>query len=256
MDVLHFGPRYPPGTIRGLLIVLPVHTSPAPMRLSLLLLALIALPACDSNSYNDGYDDGYNNAPSSAATFVDFGLDGTRYNVSTDNLTATFRSRNISTLETRNAVERALATAGDGALVMLYIKSYLVSTQSASDDPTFSALPVSRGFDERLVATLNPDGTPGPLAYVVGLTASYEFSFDNNDLYFDVVSSKPSTDFGTSPQSLFNTLVPQATKTDGSGAGPDRLEFRLVTVPARAGKRPDVDMTDYAAVARAYTLPN
>ncbi len=229
------------------------------MRLPLLLLTLLALPACDSynNGYDDGYGDGQGNAPTSTATFADFSLDATRYDVSDDNRTATFRSRNISSIDTRNAVERALATAGDGALVMLYIKNYLVSDQSSPTQtaPTYSALPISRGFDEQLVTTTNPDGTPGSPVYVVGLTASYEFSFDNGDLYFDVVSSKPSTDFGSNPESLFNIIIPQETLADGSGRL-DRLEFRLVTVPARAGQRPAVDMTDYAAVARAYNLPD
>ena len=41
----------------------------------------------------------------------------------------------------------------------------------------------------------------------------------------------------------------------GVPQGADRLEFRLVTVPARAGQRP-VDMTDYAAVKAAYNLPD
>lgn len=226
--------------------------------LPLLALALLTLPACDS--YNDGYDDGYYDGQGSGTTtagarFVDFSLDAQDYTVSGDTRTASYQTDDIDSGTVRAAVERALATAADGSLVALYIKSYLVTNQSGQSDPTYSALPLSRGFDERLVTTVNPDGTPGPQVYVVGLTASYEYSFDNGDLYFDVVSSKPSTDFGTNPRTLFDVIVPQETQANGTALGPDRLDLRIVTVPATAAKR-GVDMTDYAAVAAAYGLPN
>ena len=232
------------------------------MRLPFLLLAAaLLLPACDSqydDGYNDGFFDGQSDAPpapTNGATFVDFTLDGTRYEVNDgdgeDQRTATYRSRSISSLEQRNAVERALGRAGDGALVMLYIQTYLVSNQAtAEDNSTYSALPVTRGFEEIVLAD---SVTAIP---VVGYTASYEFSFDNQDLYFDVVSSTSASQFGGNPRALFNFIVPQETDALGGRLGADVLRFRLVTVPATRGNKTAVDLTDYAAVKAAYGLPD
>ena len=250
--------RYPPRTPRGPFFVLPVHLSLAPMRLPLLALALLALPACDSQ-YDNGYDDGFYDGQGTGTTaagarFVDFSLDATRYQVSGDARTASYQSDDIDSGTTRGAVERALATAGDGALVMLYIKSYLVTNQSGQGDPTYSALPISRSFDEVVLAQ-GPNGTTTTVP-VVGYTASYEFSFDNADLYFDVVSSAPSTDFGTDPRVLFDGIAPQRYNAAGLPQGADRLELRVVTVPASAGQRPAVDLADYAAVKAYYGLPD
>lgn len=234
------------------------------MRLSLLLAALVLLPACDTGSYDDGYDDGYDagldNAPTNGATFVDFTLDATEYRVNDgpgqDQRTASYETDRIDESAVRGAVERALATAGDGALVALYIKSYLVTNQATpADTSTYSALPLSRGFDRLVLVDTDNDGDPDGSVFVVEYTASYEFSFDNQDLYFDVVSSKPASDFGTNPEFLFDAITPQETNAAGVRLGPDDLEFRLVTVPATAGQRP-VDMTDYAAVKAAYNLPD
>ncbi len=227
------------------------------MRLSLLLLAFLALPACDSynNGYDDGYGDGQGNSPTSGATFVDFSLSATDYEVSTDNKTATYETDNIDSGTTRAAVERALATAGDGALVALYIRNDLVSTIAGGESQPYSPLPISRSFNQLTLGDLDGDGQIDDPVDVVGYTASYEFSFDNGDLYFDVVSSAPSTDFSTDPRVLFDGITPQRRNADGISQGLTPLQFRLVTVAARAAKQ-GVDMTDYAAVARAYGLPS
>ncbi len=227
-------------------------------RLLLLSCALLALPACDSN-YNNGYDDGYYDGQGTGTTtagarFVDFSLDATRYSVSSDTRTASYQSDDIDSGTTRAAVERALATAGDGALVALYIKSYLVTNQSSQTDPTYSALPISRAFDEIVLAQGPTPGTTTTVP-VVGYTASYEYSFDNQDLYVDVVSSAAASDFGTNPATLFDAIVPQRTDAAGIRQGANRLELRVVAVPATAAKQ-SVDMTDYAAVVRAYGLPD
>jgi hypothetical protein len=89
---------------------------------------------------------------------------------------------------------------------------------------------------------------------VVGYTVSYEYSFDNDDLYFDVVSSAPATDFDSDPRVLFDSVVPQRAEN-----GPDRLNFRLVTIPSdryysQGAAR--IDLRDYEAVKRAYNLPD
>ncbi len=228
-------------------------------RLLLLSCALLALPACDSSTYDNGYDDGYYDGQGSGTTtagarFVDFSLDARRYSVSTDTRTASYQSDDIDSGTTRTAVERALATAGDGAMVALYIKSYLVNNQSAQTDPTYSALPISRAFDEIVLAQGPTPGTTTTIP-VVGYTASYEYSFDNQDLYFDVVSSAAARDFGTNPATLFDAIVPQRSDAAGVRQGADRLEMRVVAIPATAAKQ-SVDMTNYAAVARAYGLPD
>ena len=222
------------------------------MRLPLLLAALVLFSACDAGSYDDGYDDGLNDAPTSGATFVDFARDPGDYTLSDDTRTAGYETDDIDSGTTRTAVERALATAGDGALVMLYIDSRLVNRDFGGESTPYSALPLSRGF-EQVVLTSGPNGTTTTVP-VVGYTASYEFSFDNNDLYFDVVSSTPASSF-TSERALFDFIRPQPRDLDGIPTGATSLRFRLVTVPAREGQRP-VDMSDYAAVKAAYNLPD
>ncbi|HEX9951171.1 MAG TPA: hypothetical protein VGB53_05335 [Rubricoccaceae bacterium] len=227
------------------------------MRLPLLALALLALPACDSQ-YDNGYDDGYYDGQGTGTTtagarFVDFSLDPAGYQVSADSKTAGYESDDIDSGTTRASVERALATAGDGALVMLYIRSNLVNLDFGGESEPYSALPLSRSFDE-IVLQQGPNGTTTTVP-VVGYTASYEFSFDNGDLYFDVVSSAPATDFGANPTDFFDAIIPQRRVADGTPQALTPLRLRLVTVPATAAKQ-GVDMTDYAAVARAYGLPD
>ena len=221
-----------------------------------LLLAALALPACDN--YDSGYDDGFiDGGTRGGATFVDFTLDATDYAVSGDQKTATYETDNIDSGTTRAAVEAALGLAGEGALVMLYIQNDLVNTVGGGQSQPYTALPLSRGFEELVFADIdaNNDGEADVIP-VVGYTASYEFSFDNQDLYFDVVSSTAASNFGSNPRALFDFIVPQRTNAAGDRLGPSALAFRLVTVPATAGGRSAIDLTDYAAVKRAYNLPD
>ena len=213
--------------------------------------AVLGLGACD-----DYYDDGYDDDDTSLQVFVvDFSLDPFEYDPPRSNedlVTASFDARDA--VVTRGDLDDALATAGDGSLVMLYIDLELVSAfDGAEDNTTWSALPLTRGFEE--VVVNDDDGTGIENIPVVGYTASYEYSFDNDDLYFDVVSSAPYTDFSEDPRVLFDFIVPQ--RADGSGD----LDLRLVVIPdelfytnATAGAR--VDLRDYEAVKAAYNLPD
>ncbi|WP_412062207.1 hypothetical protein [Rubrivirga sp. IMCC45206] len=218
-----------------------------PLRLSLLALAAVALlGACDVNE--PYYED------TSLRVFVaDFSFDAQDYAVGGDLKTATFDARDASV--SRGDLDDALATAGDGALVMLYIDVELVSpVEGASGNPTYAALPLSRSFEEIVLAD---DGNGGTTTVpVVGYTASYEYSFDNQDLYFDVVSSAPYTDFSADPADLFDFIVPQRVL-----GGSSDIDLRLVVIPqdlyfasGRAGAR--IDLRDYAAVKAAYNLPD
>ena len=214
----------------------PVLFRPALFALSLSLVAT----ACDT-------DDGYYDDDRGVVRVVDFSLDALDYNVSEDFLTASFESDDVDSGEARDEIERALSTAGDGALVMLYINSELVQNFEGTGQ-TYSALPLSRSFEELV---LQDSETTIP---VVGYTVSYEYSFDNDDLYFDVVSSAPSTDFDSDARVLFDSVVPQRIED-----GPDRLDFRLVTIPAdryygQGALR--IDLRDYQAVKRAFKLPD
>lgn len=208
----------------------------ASLRLTALALAFsLVFAACDT--YETRRD----------VSVVDFRLDALDYDVSADSRTASFQTDNVDSGETRDEIEFALRSAGDGALVLLYIESELVQNFEGTGQ-TWAALPLSRSFEE---VVLRDADTTIP---VVGYTVSFEYSFDNDDLYFDVVSSAPATDFDNDPRVLFDSIVPQRVEQ-----GPDELDFRLVTIPAdryygQAGAR--IDLRDYEAVKRAYTLPD
>ncbi len=208
----------------------------ASLRLPLLALALpLVFAACDT--YESRRD----------VSVVDFQLDALDYDVSADSKTASFQSDNVDSGTARDEIEFALRSAGDGALVLLYINSELVQDFEGTGQ-TYSALPLSRSFEE---VVLEESDTSIP---VVGYTVSYEYSFDNDDLYFDVVSSAPATDFDTDPRVLFDSVVPQRVER-----GADELDFRLVTIPSdryfsQGAAR--IDLRDYQAVKRAYNLPD
>lgn len=220
-----------------------------PLSALVAVLAIVGLGACDTTDYY-GEDD-----TSLQVFVVDFSFDPFGYDsprADEDLVTASFDARDAAV--SRGDLDDALETVGDGALVMLYIDLELVSAfDGAEGNTTWSALPLSRSFEELVLAA---DGEGGTIEIpVVGYTASYEYSFDNQDLYFDVVSSAPYTDFSDDPRVLFDFIVPQ--RVDGTGD----IDLRLVVIPdelyytnARAGAR--VDLRDYEAVKAAYDLPD
>ena len=224
-----------------------------PLRSSLLaaLVAVsgLALGACDTNDY-------YGDDDTSLRVLVsDFSFapnDYTAPETNSDQRTAVFDARDATVR--RGDLDDALRTVGDGALVMLYIDVELVSpVEGAEGNTTWAALPLSRSFEEIVLAG---DGNGGTTTVpVVGYTVSYEYSFDNQDLYFDVVSSAPYTDFSDDPRDLFDFLVPQREVAAG-----DDIDLRLVVIPDELyytnGAAARVDLRDYEAVKRAYNLPD
>ena len=182
---------------------------------------------------------------------VDLDFDNQRYDVSNDTRVASFDARDARV--TRGDLGSALRTVGDGALVMLYIDVEQVQdVDGAQDGTTWSALPLTRSFEELVLAD-DGDGNTIEIP-VVGYTASYEYSFDNGDLYFDVVSSAPASDFSDDSTELFDFIVPQ--RADGTSRD---VRLRLVTIPDElfftgAGAR--IDLRDYEAVKAAYGLPD
>ena len=90
---------------------------------------------------------------------------------------------------------------------------------------------------------------------MVGYTASYEYSFDNQDLYFDIVSSAPYTDFSSDPRDLFDFIAPQRQL-----GGSSDIDLRLVVIPDELfyvnGSGARIDVRDYEAVKAAFNLPD
>jgi hypothetical protein len=221
----------------------------APLSALLAALVVLGLGACDTTDYYGDEDTSLN------VFVVDFSFDPFEYDSprpDEDLVTASFDARDATV--SRGDLDAALETVGDGALVMLYIDLELVSAfDGAEGNTTWSALPLSRSFEELVLAA---DGEGGTFEIpVVGYTASYEYSFDNDDLYFDVVSSAPYTDFSDDPRVLFDFIVPQ--RVDGTGD----LDLRLVVIPdelyyTNAGAGARVDLRDYEAVKAAYNLPD
>ncbi|MEM0961442.1 MAG: hypothetical protein AAGK21_02725 [Bacteroidota bacterium] len=208
----------------------------------LVACSVLALGACDTTD-DTALD----------VAVVDFSFDSDDGVAGDDLRTETFDA--VDARVSRGDLDFALEQAGDGALVMLYIDVELVaSVEGAEGGTTWAALPLTRGFEEIVLAD---DGNGGSVEVpVVGYTVSYEYSFDNQDLYFDVVSSAPYTDFSTVADDLFDFVRPQRVQ-GGSGD----LDFRLVVIPdelffvnGQAGAR--VDLRDYEAVKAAYNLPD
>lgn len=207
--------------------------------LTLALLALV-LPACDGYDlgYDDGYDDGQNDRPQ--VRVVDFELDADSYAVSSNATTATFESDDIVSNSDRDALTRALSVAGDGALVAAYIDTDQV-IESPTQSAAWSALPLSRTREEEVQFDVDGDGDLDTI--LVPLVASYEYSFDNEDFYFDIVSSVAGTEYGD-PRDLFDSLIP------------GDLRLRVVTIPADILNKTIVDLTNYEEVRAAFNLPD
>lgn len=203
------------------------------MSLRLTLLASLALVvsvgACDSY-YDDDDDRG-------DVVVVDFTIDGDGYEVSDDGLVASYDTDDIESASDRDGIAFALREAGDGALVAAYIDSELVLAVEGTGQ-TYSALPLTRGYEGLpIVIDEDGDGTPEEIPYV-DFTVTYEYSFDNEDFYFDVTSSAA---------------------LEWADFLPREIDMRVVTIPAdvyyaRAGAR--VDLHDYEAVRAAFNLPD
>ena len=173
---------------------------------------------------------------------VDFSIDADDYEV-TGLYTAAFSAEDAEV--SSGNLSRALRTAGSGDLVMLYIASELVNGFE-STNVFWTGLPVTRGFNQ-----VSDDGTE-----FIDLVASYEYTFADNSLFFNVVSSLPFDAFSDDPEVLFESIIPAEI-----GRSPDDLFFRLVVIPdelffvdGQAGAR--VDLRDYEAVKAAYGLPD
>lgn len=209
------------------------------------LALVLAVSACDTY-YDDGYDDGYNDGQTERprVRVVDFSLDGDDYRVSDDGFVASFESDDIRSQSQRNALQTALRTAGDGAVVVAYIDTDLV-IDSGNPSNAYSALPLTRAQDAFVNFDLNNDGTvsPGEGIPYVDYVLSYEYSFDNEDFYFDVVSSASGNDFGGGARAFFDAAIPLD------------VRLRVVSIPGEVFNKTSVDLTDYAAVRAAFNLP-
>lgn len=218
-----------------------------PYRFFLLAALVFSLSACDS--YDD--DDG----DTSLQVFVaDFEFDADDYgDPLADDKTVTFNASDAQV--TSGDLDDALETVGDGDMVMLYIDTELVSPVEGADNGTWSALPLVRGFEDIVFGDTDGDGVSDGDIAVTGLVVSYEYSFDNDDLYFDVVSSLPYTDFTSAPEDFFDSILPAR-----FGQAPDEIRLRLVVIPDElffsdsAAAR--IDLRDYEAVKQAYNLPD
>ena len=217
------------------------------LRRSALLLSLaLVLGACDTTD---------NDVDGSLEVFVtDLRFNAQSYERGGDDRTATFYASNAQT--SGDALGDALETAGDGDLVMLYIDVELVSfVDGAPDGTTWAALPLTRGFNDVVFGDRDGDNQSDGDLLATTLLASYEYSFDNGNLYFDVVSSLPYTEFSDDPRDLFDRILPQRVED-----GPDQIDLRLVVIPGelffsnRAAAR--VDLRDYEAVKAAFGLPD
>lgn len=199
------------------------------LRLTLLasLALLLSVSACDTYYEDDRGD----------VIVVDFTLDGDGYEVSDDGLVASFDTDDVELSSDRDGLRLALREAGDGALVAAYIDTELVLDVSGTGQ-TYSALPLTRGYEgQPILIDEDGDGTPEEIPYV-DFTVTYEYSFDNQDFYFDVTSSAP---------------------LDWESFLPREIDMRVVTIPAdvyyaRAGAR--IDLRDYEAVKAAFGLPD
>ena len=208
------------------------------VRIPLHALALVAtlglsLTACDT--YEDDDDDG---GRAYGVTVVDFTINGDDFTLSEDGQVASYETGDISSEEARDDVRRALAEAGNGALVMLYADNSLILENT---DGSYTPLPVTVG--QEILVTGGADGQSDD---VTTLAITYTYAFDNQDLYLDVLSTTPLEATGDGFLAFEDFL-------------PSVIDLRLVTVPAdlyygKAGAR--IDLRDYEAVKQAFNLPD
>jgi hypothetical protein len=215
-----------------------------PFRLSLAALLLLAVAASGCDTTDDTALDVF---------VVDLEFDDDDYSV--DGLyTASFASANAVT--SGDDLFSALQTAGQGDLVMLYIDSNLiVQFEPEQELATWSPLPLSRGFNEALF----PAADPADDELFTTLTVSYEYSFEDGNVYFDVVSSLPYTQFDLGPdgdpRDYFDSILPRRFASETA----DDILLRLVVIPDElffTDGAARVNLRDYEAVQRAYDLPD
>jgi hypothetical protein len=197
----------------------------------LALAAILPLAACDT--YHDDDDDAF-------VRVIDFEMDIDGYEVGGEGLTASFDTDDIQSRDDRDDVEDALRLAGDGALVLLYADNELILDVSTTGQ-TYTALPVTKGFEAE-----TDEGLP-----YVDYTVTFTYAFDNQDLYFDVLSSA-ALDFDV----LFGDVLGVS----------NEIEFRLVTleadvvyskqaeVSAKSGS--SIDFRNYEQVKTVFGLPD
>ena len=212
--------------------------------LAVLLLAAVA-SGCDTTDVD---------RDTSLEVFVvDLEFDDDDYTV--DGLyTASYASASATVL--RGDLDDALQTAGQGDLVMLYIDSNLIVQFTPDQElATWHALPVSRGFNEVLFPAADPEDDE----LFTTLTVSYEYSFEDGNLYFDVVSSLPYTEFdlgpANDPRDYFDGILPRRFASTAA----DDIALRLVVIPDElfvTDGAARVNLRDYEAVKRAYNLPD
>ena len=152
------------------------------LRLTLLasLVLVVTTGACDSNDDYDYYR--------GDVVVVDFTIDGDGYEVSDDGFVASYDTDDVELASDRDGLRDALREAGDGALVVAYIDSEVVLDVNGTGQ-TYSALPLTRGYEgQPILVDEDGDGVQEEIPYV-DYTVTYEYSFDNQDFYFDVTSS-------------------------------------------------------------------
>lgn len=198
--------------------------------LTLALLA-VAFAACDTIEDDD------------EVRVVDFTIDRDDYTVSDDRYILSYEGDDISSGTARAALRDALREAGDGALVIAYIESGIL-IGSASTGQTYTPMPATRAFRGEIAYDVDNDGVADQFV-PVETVLTLEYSFDNQDFYFDVVSSDPVDDFGGVEAFLDDVL-------------PRDPEIRVVTIPATLQTRASarrVDYRSYESVKAAYGLP-
>ena len=206
----------------------------------LTLAALLPLAACDYHDHDDDRDD------DPFVRVVDFELDTDGYDLSSNTRTASYDIDDIQSGDDRDDVGDALRLAGDGALVLLYADNELILDVETTGQ-TYTPLPVTVGFET----------DPADGRQVVEYTITYTYAFDNEDLYFDVLSSARSDSFvggDERPGVLFESLLPR------------EIEMRLVTLEADVvfNKQAEVqaktgnalDFRNYEQVKAVFGLPD